>query len=106
MWFGLSEHFVQSITPTPGQVINHVCVLQIVVIEYLKTISAHLNVCESVMKATKLTLVSPVDKVALPRTQKGVRHQRLEVYFSPDPELSGGRGLTSDWKPAQHSRSL
>lgn len=51
-------------------------------------------------------LVSPVDKVALPRTQKGVRHQRLEVYFSPDPELSGGRGLTSDWKPAQHRRSL
>ena len=54
---------------------------------------------------TELTSVSPVDKVALPRTQKGFPHHHLGGHFVPDPGLSGGRGLTSDWKSVQHGLS-
>lgn len=56
--------------------------------------------------ATILTSVSPVDKVALPRTHKGFQHQGLGGHFLPDPELAGEQGLTSDQKPAQHSHWL
>jgi len=54
---------------------------------------------------TELTSVSPVDKVALPRTQKGFPYHHPGGHYMPDPGPSGGRGLTLNWTPVQHSLS-